>query len=464
MDLGISKQLERLTGDQSVRPHSVLELIQKAGAATDQKEYEGAFADVFATLATLDAELAARRFLDGNDPGPRDWGLFVVLVRFDLVYYGLYKCNRTRLVDFPNLGGWLRDLYQRPDVSATIDLRDVQREAYTADAVLNPAGTVPVALPDLDAPHDRRRFDREAQRRVGVEQDQRSGPVGAFKRGRSGHRGRLSADGSSGFRAEPSRYHLYIANNCPWCHRVALARSMRGLDEVVSMDVLHFRRDPERGWRFRPDLDGFDADSVNGLTFVKELYERLGSTEKSVPVLWDRHTETIVNNESAEIMRDLDGAFGHWASGTELYPPEHRDEIDRLNAWIYQDVNNGAYRAGFSSDQATYEAAFKRFFSALDRLDGILSERSFLCGDEVTEADVRLFPTIFRFDHVYYTRMKLNARMVTDYRSLSRWRSDFWALPGVKKASNLEHCINGYFGRSGNEIVPAGPDLEFPAT
>jgi len=429
-------------------PHPLHERIEASSALVVQSEYEAAFRAIFATLDALDADLATQRFLGGAEPSDEDWRLYVVLVRFDLVFYGLYKLNRTRLVDFAHLGGWLRDVHSRASVS--VDLRAISRAAYSERLDLNPRGLAPLDVPDLLAPHERWRLTAVPTAPGGVADGSSSGVSGEFVRGRSGFRGRIEA-------AEPGRYHLYIANNCPWCHRVALARAVKGLQADISLGVLFYRRDPDRGWQFRPDVAGFGADEVNGVTFIKEVYEAAGSSEGSVPVLWDKKRGEIVCNESAEIVRMLDEGWPN--RGMRLAPPELVPQIEHHNAWIYRDINNGAYRAGFANSQAAYEAAFEAFFLGLDRLERIFSERAFLCGERFTEADLRLYPTLFRFDPVYYVRFRLNRRMLWEYPAISRWLAQVGALPGVGEASNIEHCKQGYFGRNGNEIVPLGPEL-----
>ncbi|MCH9680925.1 MAG: glutathione S-transferase C-terminal domain-containing protein [Deltaproteobacteria bacterium] len=389
--------------------------------------------------------------------------MLCLLLRFELVYYGLYKCNRTRLQDFEHLPQYLRDLAHSADIEDTIDREAIKRHHYADEPLINPKGLVPRGRGlDLRLPHDRAvRFAAVELESLGTEEAaSASRRKGEWVRPRSAHRDVISTDGSTPFPAEAGRYHLYIANNCPWCHRVALARSMLGLDEVISMDVLFYRRDPERGWQFRPSEPGCTPDTIHGYTFIRQLYEKLGSTEKSVPVLYDRVTGSIVNNESAQIVRMLGQAFaplGH--GGLDLYPVEHRDEIDRINAWVYTEINNGAYKAGFASTQAAYAMAYDRLFAAFDALDERLAVRPFLVGPAPTEADLRLYPTLFRFDHVYYTRFRLDHKMVRDYPHLQRWLEAMSAWPGVAPASNLEHCKRGYFGRTGNNIVPLGPAL-----
>lgn len=432
-----------------VAPHPLLAAVHTARDAVDQLEYERRAHAVFTQLDALDAQLDRQRYLSGAAPGPVDWALYVVLLRFELVFGALYKLNRRRIRDFGNLGPYLRDLHQQAE---PVDLMAIRREAYRADVRRNPKGTWPIGLPDLDAPHDRWRFDRAALIQQGTEESGGNQPKGAFVRGVSAHRRRIGRE----VPVEDGRYHLIVANNCPWCHRTVLTRAMKGLQDAISMDVLWYRRDPERGWQFRPDLPGFDADSLYGVRYVAELYERVGSTERSVPILWDKVAQDVVNNESSEIIRMLDDAWPD--RGPRLAPPEQLDAIDAANAWIWRDINNGAYKAGFSSNQQTYEAAFHRFFAALDRLDRMLARQRWVCGDRLTEADVRLYPTIFRFDPVYYLRMKLDLRMVRELPHLQRWLDEFGALPGVAEASNLEHCRLGYFGRTGDNLIPVAPE------
>mmetsp|Transcript_33329 Transcript_33329/g.100684 ORF Transcript_33329/g.100684 Transcript_33329/m.100684 type:complete len:275 (-) Transcript_33329:63-887(-) len=250
-------------------------------------------------------------------------------------------------------------------------------------------------------------------------------------------------------------------NNCPWCHRVVLGRAMLGLEDVISMDVLRYRRDPDLGWVFDASVEGCDPDTAaGGITSIRELYEREGSTEKSVPVLFDKKMQKIVNNESSEILRMMETEFTKLATqGIDLYPLHSRDEIDQLNAWIYQEINNGAYKAGFSGTQKAYEEAYDIFFNAVEKLEHTLKDRPYLTGDSVTEADVRLFPTLIRFDHCYYTRFWLDKKMIRECPQLHAWLERMWRLPGVAKGTSIDHIKKGYFGRTGNNIVPLGPDL-----
>ena len=307
---------------------------------------------------------------------------------------------------------------------------------------------------------------------------------GEFVRGVSGFRSVLGVDPK--FPAEPDRYHLFVALNCPWCHRVTLARNVLGLQHCVTMDVAFPSRtnneDPIEAnrWEFNPDrvasltgaiLPECTAETATGQSFrlVKQIYEAEGSGEASVPILYDKKSKRIVANESAEIIRMLNdqaGALGSSvadANRPNLYPLgdeniELRQEIDTLNDEIYVGINNGAYKAGFSSDQAVYAAAFARYFGTLEKLDRRLSDgRLFLAGNAFTEADLRLFPTLYRHDPVYYVRMKLNGAKILDYPNLWRWLCRVYALPGVAESNSLVHCRQGYFGRSWNNVVPLGP-------
>lgn len=307
---------------------------------------------------------------------------------------------------------------------------------------------------------------------------------GEFVRGVSGFRHVIGE--STAFPAEPGRYHLFVALNCPWCHRVTLARAVLGLEDSITMDVAFPNRtgdDDPLGpnlWQFAPDriatLTGTTLPECTeetgtgvGHRVVKQIYQAQGSDEQSVPVLYDKQNGVIVNNESAEILRMLNrnaAALGSSLSEDErpdLYPEgaAHealRDEIDALNLMIYEGINNGAYKAGFSSDQAVYTAAFERYFDTLATLEARLSDgRDYLTGDAFTEADLRLFPTLYRHDPVYYLRMKLNGAKILDYPNLWRWLCRVHARPGVARISALVHCRQGYFGRSWNGTIPLGP-------
>ena len=304
---------------------------------------------------------------------------------------------------------------------------------------------------------------------------------GEFVRGVSGFRSIL---GDADFPAEFGRYHLFVALNCPWCHRVTLARNVLGLQDSITLDVVFPSRtgddDPVAPnlWEFNPEriasltgtsLPECTPETATGQDYrlVKQIYAAEGSDEGSVPVLYDKKTKRIVNNESAEIVRMLNdqaGALGSSYSDVDrhdLYPSENglRDEIDALNEEIYTNINNGAYKAGFSSDQAVYSAAFEFYFKMLSVLEARLAMdgRPFLTGDTFTESDLRLFPTLYRHDPVYYLRMKLNGAKILDYPYLWRWLCRVYALQGVQESNSLDHCRQGYFGRSWNNVVPLGP-------
>ncbi|MDP5218814.1 glutathione S-transferase C-terminal domain-containing protein [Ruegeria sp. 2205SS24-7] len=304
-------------------------------------------------------------------------------------------------------------------------------------------------------------------------------------RGVSGFR---HAIGEEEFPAEPGRYHLFVALNCPWCHRVTLARSVLGLQNSVTMDVAFLNRtgddDPEGPnlWEFAPDrvasLTGatlpectVETGTGRGLRLAKEIYRADDSEEQSLPILYDKIAGRIVNNESADIIRMLDvaadalGSTIPTAERVRLYPDDDmlRQHLYDLNDLIYRTINNGAYKAGFSSDQRIYEAAFDAYFETLEQLEKLLSDgRPFLLGVHFSEADLRLFPTLYRHDPVYNMRMKLNGARILDYPNLWRWLCRVYALPGVANAGSLVHCRQGYFGRSWNGVVPSGPFKPMP--
>ncbi|PWJ17535.1 glutathione S-transferase C-terminal domain-containing protein [Jannaschia seohaensis] len=309
--------------------------------------------------------------------------------------------------------------------------------------------------------------------------------AGEFVRGVSGFR---HAIGEAEFPAEPGRYHLFVALNCPWCHRVTLARALLGLEQAITMDVAFPNRtgddDPVGAslWEFAPDrvatLTGAplpectpETGTGEGLRLAVDIYGREGSSERSLPILYDKTARRIVNNESAEILRMFDAQAE--ALGSTLPPgerprllpadPARRAEVERLNDRIYTAINNGAYKAGFSSDQSVYATAFDAYFETLAFLDDLLSDgRPFLTGETFTEADLRLFPTLYRHDPVYMVRMKLNGARILDYPHLWRWLCRVHGMPGVAAAGSLIHCRQGYFGRTGNGVVPLGPQVPMP--
>ena len=303
-----------------------------------------------------------------------------------------------------------------------------------------------------------------------VEEDQTDANArrakGEFVRGVSQFRNWI---GSNEFPAEAGRYHLFVALNCPWCHRVTMARAVLGLQDAISLDVAFPNRE-DNLWTFDPTMTAtltggplpectFETATGANHRYAKAIYEAEASEERSLPILYDKTAKRIVTNESADIVRMLgrhSRALG--GSDADLYPDPLRDEIDALNDLIYVKINNGAYKAGFSSDQAVYAAAFRAYFDALETLEARLSDgRLFLTGDAFTEADLRLFPTLYRHDPIYYVRMKLNGARILDYPHLWRWLCRVYAIRGIKEAGSLIHCRQGYFGNSWNKTVPLGP-------
>ncbi|MCJ8144215.1 glutathione S-transferase family protein [Ancylobacter sp. A5.8] len=288
---------------------------------------------------------------------------------------------------------------------------------------------------------------------------------GGFVRQTSGFRHVVTPDGGSGFRAEAGRYHLYVALICPWASRTLIARRLKGLDEVVSVSIVEPAL-TDQGWRFG-DTPGATPDSVNGATYLHELYTRADphyTGRATVPVLWDKARGTIVNNESADILRIFNEGFGALADDAlDLYPPALRAEIDALNAAIYPRLNNGVYRAGFATTQIAYEEAFADVFATLDQLEARLSDgRLFLTGERLTEADIRLFVTLVRFDAAYFGLFKCNLRRLADYAGLHGYMMRVLDIPGVRETVSIDHIKRGYYSIKAlnpNGIIPLGPDL-----
>lgn len=268
--------------------------------------------------------------------------------------------------------------------------------------------------------------------------------------------------------AEPGRYHLYIARPCPWAHGTVLVRTLTGLSDVISMDILDPYREAE-GWQFSPDRDDCTPDTVNGLSYLREAYvaaDPAFTGRVSVPVLWDKHQNTIVNNESIEIMRMLDRAFDeHKTRDVTLYPEALEAEIDDVVEQLYESVNNGVYRAGFAKTQAAYDQAVSELFDALDHWESVLADQRYLVGDRLTLADLRLFATLVRFDSVYHTHFKCNVRRIVDYPNLWNFTKELYQLPGVAETVNMQHITEHYYmthtSINPKQIIAAGPDLDF---
>ncbi len=274
--------------------------------------------------------------------------------------------------------------------------------------------------------------------------------------------------GDGGFKAEPGRYHLYVSLACPWAHRALIVRSLKGLDEMISVSVVHWLMRGE-GWTFE-DGPGVVPDTVNGAERLFEVYAKAepGYTGRvTVPVLWDRERGTIVNNESSEIIRMLNTAFdGVGAKPGDYYPEALRPEIDEINARVYATLNNGVYRSGFATTQEAYEEAVNPLFDTLDWLEETLSDgRPYLCGETLTEADWRLFTTLIRFDPVYVGHFKCNRRRIADYPHLSAYTKRLYEHPGVAGTVDFDHIKRHYFEShrqiNPTGIVPVGPDLPF---
>jgi putative glutathione S-transferase len=296
---------------------------------------------------------------------------------------------------------------------------------------------------------------------------------GRFQRAASSFRHWVTPDGSAGpsgeggFKAEAGRYHLYVCYACPWAHRALIFRALKGLEEMISLSVVHWHMG-EFGWTFEPG-EGVVPDPIFGARRLSEIYvaaEPKYTGRVTVPVLWDKQRRTIVNNESSEIIRMLNSAFdGIGAAPGDYYPAELRAEIDALNARIYDTVNNGVYKAGFATTQEAYEEALGPLFATLDFLEDRLATRPFLCGARITEADWRLFTTLLRFDPVYVGHFKCNIRRIADYPHLSAYLKRLLAVPGVRETVHLDHIKRHYYGShktiNPTGVVPVGPALDW---
>jgi glutathionyl-hydroquinone reductase len=302
--------------------------------------------------------------------------------------------------------------------------------------------------------------------------------AGRFVRHDSSFRNWVTVDGSpgpsgkGGFKAEPGRYHLYISLACPWACRTLIFRKLKELDNVISISVV----DPfmgESGWSFSaPDgsiTAGSTRDDLNGARLLYEIYLRAEphySGRVTVPVLWDKRENAIVNNESSDIIRMLNRAFDQWgASNVDFYPMDLRGEIDRINSIVYDNVNNGVYKCGFATSQQAYEESFDALFKTLDELEARLARQRYLAGSRLTEADWRLFTTLVRFDSVYYGHFKCNLRRIVDYPNLGNYTRELFQIPGVAETVNLFHIKRHYYAShitiNPTRIVPKGPAIDF---
>jgi len=296
--------------------------------------------------------------------------------------------------------------------------------------------------------------------------DQRPDAVaGRFVRPESQFRDFVTANGSSGFRAEPDRYHLYVAYNCPWAHRTLIFRKLKGLEEMISISSA-VPDDRAEGWRFADTFPGGTEDTVNGFTWLHQAYtaakpDYTGTC--TVPTLWDKRTNTIVNNESSEIIRMLNSAFdGVGARPGDYYPAPLRGEIDLINEFVYAHLNNGVYRTGFAKSQEAYDDAVEKVFAGLDTLEQRLADRRYLVGNTITEADWRLFVTLVRFDAVYHHLFKCTWRPIASYDNLNNYLLELVQVPGVAETVKLDHIVTGYYSIdrvNPDRIVPKVPDL-----
>jgi putative glutathione S-transferase len=296
---------------------------------------------------------------------------------------------------------------------------------------------------------------------------------GAFQREQAKRRnwvtsdGRPGPSGEGGFKAEAGRYHLYVSLACPWAHRTLIVRKLKGLESLIDLSVVSWLM-RENGWTFDKQK-GSTGDALDGHTFMYQRYltDTADYTGRvTVPVLWDKQRNRIVSNESSEIIRMFNSAFDDLTGNhLDFYPEPLRNEIDRLNDRIYPAVNNGVYRAGFATSQGAYEEAFHEVFAELDALESLLSEKRYLAGEYLTEADVRLFTTLIRFDAVYHGHFKCNLRRIADYPNLSNWVREMYQLPGVAETVDFVHIKHHYYASHATinptGIVPKGPQQDF---
>ncbi len=289
---------------------------------------------------------------------------------------------------------------------------------------------------------------------------------GEFKRMESSFRNWITADGSSGFKAEADRYHLYVSAACPWAHRTIIFRNLKKLENIIGLSIVEAQM-LEQGWTFSGS--GKYVDHLYASKFMHEIYTRADKEftgQITVPVLWDKKENTIVNNESSEIIRMLNSAFDSLTNvKTDYYPISQRHKIDEINEPIYNNINNGVYRCGFATSQKAYEKAFARLFYELENVEKMLSQQRYLLGEQISEADWRLFTTLIRFDAVYVGHFKCNLKRISDYENLSNYLRELYQMPGIAETVDIDYIKQHYYyshtSINPTQIVPKGPELDF---
>jgi len=300
--------------------------------------------------------------------------------------------------------------------------------------------------------------------------DESTNEDGEFERQSTTFRDWIEPDPDAQFPAEAGRYHLYVCYACPWAHRTLLVRALKGLEDAITVDYVDPYRD-EDGWQFTPEREGCTPDTVNGFDYLREAYVAAdpdATCRVTVPVLWDKKQDTIVNNESAEILRMLDTAMDDVAErDVDLYPEGYREEVDRIIEDIYEPINNGVYRAGFAKSQEAYDRAVTELFDALDHWDSVLEDQRYLAGDRLTEADICMFTTLVRFDQVYHAHFMCNVQHIHEYDNLWPYLRDLYQTPGVAETVNMAHIKEHYYTThpdvTPSRIIAKGPDLDFEA-
>src|SRR5690554_1080746 len=297
---------------------------------------------------------------------------------------------------------------------------------------------------------------------------------GEFKRSESQFRNFITSDGSAGptgqagFQAESGRYHLYVCMACPWAHRTLIFRALKGLQKMVDVSVVDYFMG-DCGWTFDQHNDDIVSDDLYGLDYLYELYIKADdnySGRVTMPVLWDKQQETIVSNESADIIRMFNSAFDDiGAKPGDYYPSDLHTNIDKINARVYSDINNGVYKSGFATKQSVYEKHVSTLFEALDWVEGLLTDNRYLTGDQITEADWRLFTTLVRFDAVYHGHFKCNLKQLKDYPNISGYVRELYQMPGIADTVHMDHIKAHYYTShptiNPNGIVPLGPQQDF---
>ncbi|KAG0449355.1 hypothetical protein HPP92_027395 [Vanilla planifolia] len=453
--------------------------VYKCGFARKQEPYDEAVVQLYEALDKCEEILSKQRYICGNSLTEADIRLFVTLIRFDEVYAVHFKCNKKLIREYPNLFNYTKDVYQIPGISNTVNMEHIKKSYYGSHSTINPYGDSSSRLQPSSISARCFSLAKPTVSIMSRSALEELSATGAFIRTPSSFRNFISKDRASHFPAESGRYHLYVSYACPWASRCLVYLKLKGLDKAISYTAVKAKwertkeTDEHFGWVFPGSCTeeaGAEPDTLNGSQSIRQLYELASSNysgKYTVPVLWDKKLKTIVNNESAEIIRMFNTEFNEIAenSDLDLYPPHLQSLIDEVNEWVYDSINNGVYKCGFAKKQGPYDEAVVKLYEALDKCEEILSKQRYICGNYLTEADIRLFVTLIRFDEVYTVHFKCNKKLLREYPNLFNYTKDIYQIPGISSTVNMNHIKKHYYGShptiNPSGVIPIGSNTDY---